>query len=124
MLVGMLLENALVHLVSGEDAMHLLVTDQGVLLEHALPLMADEGEPLDHIVLRVGALPVRARYSRPSRACSTLARLDTPHLPRPRCRPLRQLLRALMGVVSVWELGATVPMGAGLTFSWLHLHIV
>jgi hypothetical protein len=53
MLAGMPLENALVNLVSGEDAMHLLVTDQCVLLEHALPLVADEGEPVDHNVLRV-----------------------------------------------------------------------
>jgi hypothetical protein len=37
MLAGMLLENPLVHIVSGEDAMHLLMTDQGVLLEHSDP---------------------------------------------------------------------------------------
>ena len=37
MLAGMLLENPLVHIVSGEDAMHLLLTDQGVLLEHSYP---------------------------------------------------------------------------------------
>ena len=36
-LAGMLLENSPVHIVSGEDAMHLLVTDQGVLLEHSYP---------------------------------------------------------------------------------------
>jgi hypothetical protein len=55
MLAGMLPENALVHLVSGEDMMHLLVNEQGVLLEHALPLVADEGEPLYHTVLRVAS---------------------------------------------------------------------
>ena len=38
MLVGMLLENALVHIVSSEVTMHLLATDQGVLLEHSYPL--------------------------------------------------------------------------------------
>ena len=37
MLAGMLLDNALVHIVSGEDAMHLLVTGQCMLLEHSYP---------------------------------------------------------------------------------------
>ena len=35
MLAGMLLENPFVHIVSGEDAMHVLVTDQGMLIENS-----------------------------------------------------------------------------------------
>jgi hypothetical protein len=37
MLAGMLVENLLIHIVRGEDAMHLPVTDQGVVLEHSYP---------------------------------------------------------------------------------------
>ena len=37
MLAGMLLENALIHILSGKDAMLLHVTDEGVLLEHSYP---------------------------------------------------------------------------------------